>query len=324
LYVDLVFERRALLFDLGDISAIPPRKLLRLAHVFITHRHMDHFIGFDQLLRCLLGRDKTLDIWGPQGLIDAVENKIKAYSWNLVAGYEGNFKLRASELGHDNHIRSAEFSGANSFRREELLSIRCKNGLLVNDPGFKVRAAIVEHGIPVLAFAVEERARINIWRNQVEAMGLTVGPWLGIFKEAIQNGAADDTQIPVVWADDSKRQPNHVSLGQLRSQIMKITKGRKIGYVVDAAFTPQNTEAIVSLVKDADVLFIEAPFLDEDAAHAAARNHLTARQAGMLAAWAKVKHLRTFHYSPRYHDREHDLAEEAQAALLAHREATQA
>jgi ribonuclease BN (tRNA processing enzyme) len=44
----------------------------------------------------------------------------------------------------------------------------------------------------------------------------------------------------------------------------------------------------------------------------------------MLAAWAKVKHLRTFHYSPRYHDREHDLAEEAQAALLAHREATQA
>jgi len=58
---------------------------------------------------------------------------------------------------------------------------------------------------------------------------------------------------------------------------MKITKGRKIAYVVDAAFTQSNAEAIVGLVRDADVLFIETPFLDEDAEHAAARNHLTAR-----------------------------------------------
>src|SRR5262249_35831031 len=30
LYVDLRFERRALLFDLGDLSSLPPRKLLRI------------------------------------------------------------------------------------------------------------------------------------------------------------------------------------------------------------------------------------------------------------------------------------------------------
>ena len=98
LYVDLVFERRALLFDLGDITALAPRKLLRIAHVFVTHRHMDHFIGFDQLLRCMLGREKTLGIWGTPGLVDAVESKIKAYTWNLVQGYEGNLILRVTEL----------------------------------------------------------------------------------------------------------------------------------------------------------------------------------------------------------------------------------
>jgi len=48
-YVDLVFERRALLFDLGDLSPLPPRKLLRISDVFVTHRHMDHFAGLDDL-----------------------------------------------------------------------------------------------------------------------------------------------------------------------------------------------------------------------------------------------------------------------------------
>jgi ribonuclease Z len=97
---------------------------------------------------------------------------------------------------------------------------------------------------------------------------------------------------------------------------MKVTKGRKIAYVVDAAFTEGNVEAIVALIGNADALFIEAPFLHEDAARAKARNHLTAKQAGMLAHRANVKQLRTFHYSPRYRHREACLAEEAQAAFV--------
>jgi ribonuclease Z len=47
LYVDLVLERRALLFDLSDLSWLVSRKLLRISDVFVTHRHMDHF-RFDQ------------------------------------------------------------------------------------------------------------------------------------------------------------------------------------------------------------------------------------------------------------------------------------
>jgi ribonuclease Z len=44
LYMDLVFERRALLFDLSRLAF---RKLLRISDVLVTHRHMDHF-RFDQ------------------------------------------------------------------------------------------------------------------------------------------------------------------------------------------------------------------------------------------------------------------------------------
>src|SRR5689334_16566979 len=84
LYIDLLFERRALLFDIGDLAPLSARKLLRVSDVFVSHRHVDHFIGFDQLLRCLYGREKTVRIYGGPGMIEAVEHKLKAYSWNLI------------------------------------------------------------------------------------------------------------------------------------------------------------------------------------------------------------------------------------------------
>ena len=60
LYLETLFERRAILFDLGDLSNLPTRKLQRLEHVFVSHAHIDHFIGFDRLLRVLVGREKSL------------------------------------------------------------------------------------------------------------------------------------------------------------------------------------------------------------------------------------------------------------------------
>jgi ribonuclease Z len=77
LYVDLVFEQRALLFDLGDLSRLAPRKLLRTSDVFVTHRHMDHFAGFD--IEGICWTRKDVGIYGSTGLIDAVEHKLKAY-----------------------------------------------------------------------------------------------------------------------------------------------------------------------------------------------------------------------------------------------------
>ena len=73
-YLDLKFERRALLFDIGDITALSTRKLLRLSDVFVSHTHMDHFAGFDHMLRVCLGRDTGVRLHGPQSFIDRGES----------------------------------------------------------------------------------------------------------------------------------------------------------------------------------------------------------------------------------------------------------
>ena len=55
--------------------------------------------------------------------------------------------------------------------------------------------------------------------------------------------------------------------------------------------------------------------VNEDAALAEERSHLTARQAGELARQAGARKLAPFHFSPRYTGREEELLAEAEQAF---------
>ena len=80
-------------------------------------------------------------------------------------------------------------------------------------------------------------------------------------------------------------------------------------------YSESNIEKIVELVKNSDHLFIEASFLEEDRDIAEKKWHLTARQAGLIAAKAGVKQMTPFHFSPRYQGQGHILEKEAMDAF---------
>jgi len=314
LFVDFVDERRALLFDLGDITRLMPRELMRLSHVFVTHAHMDHFSGFDHLLRVLLGRKSRIVLYGGPGFVAQVAHKLLAYTWNVVHRYATEFVVEAIELGLDGTQRRACFSSRHGFAREDASTMASSGDIVHDEPSFRVRACFVDHGTPCLAYVVEEKARLVINKDRLVESGLTTGAWLRDLKHAILTGAALDAPILVQWRD---RQGDHAAtrqIGELSRLILDVESGQRIGYATDLRYTEANVRALSHLMGGVEQLFIESVFLDRDRAHAQRKNHLTADQAGRIARCIGARSVTPFHFSSRYQRRPEALIAEVQAA----------
>ncbi len=316
-YVDSVVEQRAILFDLGDMRSLPARKLLRVTDVFITHAHMDHFFGFDWLLRVCLGRERPLRLYGPPGFIAQVGAKIRAYTWNLVARYERDFTLEATEIAPEGALRTARFRCHARFTREDECERVFVDGVVLNEPTFCVRAAFLEHGIACLGFALEEAPHVNVRAEALGQLGLPAGQWLRELKQAAVSKTSGSQPFRIWWIEEGVTRERWMPLRELTTRLLDIAPGFKIAYVTDIVFNADNAKRVAALAADADVLFIESPFLDSEAVLAAEKCHLTARQAGTLARLARAKSVTPFHFSPRYSDREGELRDEIAGAFAA-------
>ena len=315
-YVEMKYRREALLFDLGDLQSLSPRSLLKIRQIYVSHTHMDHFIGFDQLIRVCLGRNQTIALYGPQGFLRHVENRLGSYNWNLVENYENDFRLEVTEVLGET-TKTCRFDCRHAFRREGEEEGKIAGGILRDHPFYRVKTAVLDHRIPCLAFSLEEKFRINIRKDVLQAMGILPGPWLTSLKEKIVLGANPETPIRAFWKDESdgRIRERYFSLGELQETLILITRGMKIAYITDAIWTPENEAKMLAIAEGADLLFIEAPFLHDDEKRAAERYHLTARQAGYLARKAGVKRMKLFHFSPKYQGLGESLREEAVRAF---------
>jgi ribonuclease Z len=127
-------------------------------------------------------------------------------------------------------------------------------------------------------FSFESRARRHLRPDRLAALGVPDGP--------IRKGLAEGR--PVTLEDGRTIDPEDV-LGPPSG-------GKKLVVIGDT----ETTEGLSDYVADADLLVIEATFLDRDSAVALDYGHLTAAKAAELAARNNVKQLVLTHVSGRY------------------------
>jgi ribonuclease Z len=133
-------------------------------------------------------------------------------------------------------------------------------------------------GTASLGYRFETPPRRHLRADRLAALGVPDGP----LRARLAAGEA------VVLSDGRRIAPESVE-GNL-------APGASLAVVGDA----EETQSLVAAVRGADALVIEATFLEADAALAAARGHLTAGEAGRLAAAAGVGALYLTHISNRY------------------------
>jgi len=314
LLVQFLFQKRSLLFDLGDISPLSNAELLKVSHVFVSHTHIDHFIGFDRLLRTVFGREKTITFFGPENFIKNVEGKLTGFTWNLVDRYEESLTFKVVEV-REERLLKATFKAIDKFKRVDEQEIELKNGIILEDPLFTVSAAVLEHRVPCLGFSLQENLHVNIKKDRLETMQIVKGSWLNELKQSVLKGRPDSHAIDVPFKGNGKSRQQQLTLGELKEKLIDITPGQKIAYVVDTVYNEQNKRKIIDLVQSADIFFCESPFLADEELRGQERFHLTSHQAGILAREACAKKLSVFHFSRKHISHRERFYEEADKAF---------
>ncbi len=156
-------------------------------------------------------------------------------------------------------------------------------GTLFEGKGFSLTAFSVPHrGSGCFGFTFEEETRSPFDNAKAEALGVPAGPE----RRELVAGRS------VVLANGRTVQPEEV-LGESQ-------KGAKFCFVGDVG----RTGPLHKIVAGADLLAIEATYLDEEQELARNHGHITARAAARLAHKSGVKHLVLHHISRRYHAKE--------------------
>jgi len=135
----------------------------------------------------------------------------------------------------------------------------------------------LDHGVDCLGYRLQEADQWNLDPGKLAAAGLS-GTIVGVLKS---EGALERDGETIRLED----------VGVLR-------RGQSFALITDT----RACEAALELARGADLLVCESTYLETEAAEAHDHFHLTARQAGELAARAGARKLVLTHFSQRYED----------------------
>lgn len=234
--------------------------LARIGMILLTHLHGDHYLGLPGLLKTwsLLGRTEPLLLYGPEGLYDLLRDADR-----LVG--RPRFPLLVEEAAP---------------------------GVVLEGIDYWLKAAPVDHGLPGLAWCLEEKPRPGLFHPEwAVELGVTPGPDFGRLQRGENVTVGEGRQV----------QPGEVMEPSRR--------GRKIVLTGDTRPTASVTELAVR----ASVLVHESTFAWEERERALETRHSTAREAAEVARAAEVGLLVLTHISSRHSWRE--LRNEARAVF---------
>ncbi|MDX1812319.1 MAG: hypothetical protein R3240_10255, partial [Gammaproteobacteria bacterium] len=302
LHVRLRYQPRSLLFDLGEGSRLSARIAHQVTDIFISHAHMDHISGFVWLLRSRIGEFPPCRLYGPPGLAQHINGFIQAFLWDRVANRGPAFIIY--ELHNDQlHCYEIQVGKTPLTQRSSQTIV---NGIILSETDFKVRAVTLDHNTPVLAYAYEPVAQINIRKDRLVARGLSPGKWLGELKQAI---LSENFQASITLPDGISEK-----VSTLARDLVLITPGKKLVYATDFGDTADNRKRLIQLAINAHSFFCESAFLQSDLEHAERHKHLTTISCGEIATKAKVARLIPFHFSQRYRDDAQQIYDEVESA----------
>lgn len=300
LYLDYPGSNDAILFDCGDTSALSLAELGDLEAVFISHHHIDHFVGLDRVLRANMDKDKTLHLFGPANTIRRVTDRVRGYEHQFFPFQK--LRLSITELGEGTR-RTAVLECAERFAEGPVREEPWAGRVCYATEHLEVEAVAVDHTAPCLGFALAERSGFHPDPDKIAGGLLKTGGWVKEALRLLRTDAPGGTRLEI--------QGGTFTLDALAKQYFVESPGARIAYVTDTLWTDDLRPKLVKLARGAWRLYCDSYYARKEAKNAATHKHMMAHQSGELAKLAKVEQLVLIHFAPRYAGRYPMLVEEA-------------
>ena len=307
LYVDFPGQGNAVLFDMGNLAALSAVELADVGVLCLSHFHLDHVADFERLLRHTLDRDRTIDVLGPPTTCDRLHARLA--SLQIQRFPFQRLTLRVHEIDAAGRITVSEMACQRNWKRTpQPARTLAKDRVALETPEARIRVAFGSHTVPdVLAFALDTKRAYRFDSTKAEAGLLRAGPWIRDVLEALKQPKAKRPTTITIGAVEWP-------LDALARDYFTLEPATRVAYVTDTCKAPETWNGLLDLVAGAARLYADAYYLHADLAQAEKHGHLTATQAGELAAQAGAGELWLMHAAPKLRGRYEQLEAEARQA----------